>query len=72
MARTAQGALILSYGGGYMGDLTIHDYTGLSEEELSRVLQEERTKMFGADAAQDWFSEGPITLYSHHDRDPKE
>ena len=55
-----------------MGDLTIHNYEGLSEEELNQALLEEKRKMFGSEALEDSFRDGPITLYSDPHRKPKE
>ena len=55
-----------------MGDLTIHDYEDLSEEELSQALLEEKRKMFGSEVSEDCFKDGPVTLYSDPNRKPKE
>jgi len=55
-----------------MVDLTLHEYGELSEEDLSQALQEERTKMFGDEAIENCFGEGPITLYPCTDCNPGE
>ncbi|MBU2498039.1 MAG: hypothetical protein KKE57_03995 [Proteobacteria bacterium] len=55
-----------------MGDLTIHDYEDLTEEELRQALLEEKRKMFGSETSEDCFKDGPVTLYSDPHRKPKE
>ncbi|MCJ7594366.1 MAG: hypothetical protein MUO52_06295 [Desulfobacterales bacterium] len=61
-----------SFIGGFMADLTIHNYEGLSEEELSQALLDEKRKMFGSEGLEDSFREGPVTLYSDPHRKPEE
>jgi len=46
-----------------MGDLTLNEYKGVSEEDLGKILRNEARKMFGSGSCETSFKESVDRLF---------